>query len=158
MTANRRIAVDANVLVAAIDAKDKRYRVVEALFSTIAAEKVEVVYFDCVVNETISIVARRLEEQQRLHLFDGLLDDLFSRVEPTSITWISGDTERLFRTLITLVRQSNGLLNFHDALIALVCREQDIRFLLSFDQDFDQLGWLTRIDTPTALQQALAAE
>ena len=103
-------------------------------------------------------MARRLEEQQRLHLFDRLLDTLFSRVPPTIITWISADAERLFSALITLIRQSNGLLNYHDALIALVCRELDIRFLLSFDQDFDQLGWLTRIDTPTALKKALAGE
>ena len=103
-------------------------------------------------------MARRLEEQQRLHLFDRLLDTLFSRVPPTIITWISADAERLFSALITLIRQSNGLLNYHDALIALVCRELDIRFLLSFDQDFDQLGWLTRIDTPTALEKALAGE
>lgn len=34
--------------------------------------------------------------------------------------------------------------DFHNALTALVCRERGVAVLVSFDQDFDQVDWLTR--------------
>jgi predicted nucleic acid-binding protein len=39
-------------------------------------------------------------------------------------------------------------LNFHDALIALACRERDIPAIASFDADFDQVPWLRRLSAP----------
>jgi len=39
-------------------------------------------------------------------------------------------------------------LNFNDALIALACRERDIKAIASFDGDFDQVDWLRRLSTP----------
>ncbi|MBM4087139.1 MAG: hypothetical protein FJ272_20305, partial [Planctomycetes bacterium] len=54
--------------------------------------------------------------------------------------------------VIDLVRQSEGRLNFNDAFIALVMREQGLRYLLSFDADFDTLPWLTRIGSVESLE------
>jgi hypothetical protein len=48
-------------------------------------------------------------------------------------------------------------LNFHDALIALYCEEAQIRFIASFDQDFDQVAGLKRIANVEDLQSALAS-
>ena len=36
-------------------------------------------------------------------------------------------------------------LNFHDALIALACREREIPVIASFDPDFDLNPWLNRL-------------
>jgi predicted nucleic acid-binding protein len=44
-----------------------------------------------------------------------------------------------------LVRESLGKLNFHDALIALSCRELGIGVITSFDEDFDDIAWLRRM-------------
>jgi len=41
-----------------------------------------------------------------------------------------------------------GALNFHDALIALTCRERKIADIASFDADFDQVTWLRRLVRP----------
>ena len=38
-----------------------------------------------------------------------------------------------------------GMLNFHDALIALACQERGIHVIASFDGDFDQVKWLRRL-------------
>ena len=61
------------------------------------------------------------------------------------ITWILRDTERLYEPILALVEQSNGALNFHDALIALACQEREIPAIASFDPDFDQVPWLSRL-------------
>lgn len=63
----------------------------------------------------------------------------------SDITWISGASQRLYNQVLDLVRSSAGTLNFHDSLIVLICREQGISVLVSFDQDFDQINWLTRV-------------
>ena len=47
--------------------------------------------------------------------------------------------------ILELIRQKNGTLNFHDALIALVCQELEIKFLVSLDADFDEIVWLSRV-------------
>ena len=52
------------------------------------------------------------------------------------------------------MRTSDGELNFNDGLIALACRERQIRLLASFDQDFDRLPWLIRVATPAEVVAA----
>jgi predicted nucleic acid-binding protein len=51
----------------------------------------------------------------------------------------------LYEPILALVEQSNGALNFHDALIALACQEREIAAIASFDPDFDQVPWLSRL-------------
>jgi hypothetical protein len=41
-----------------------------------------------------------------------------------------------------------GELHVHDGLMALACRERQIRLLASSDRDCDRLSWLTRVATP----------
>jgi len=71
------------------------------------------------------------------------------------ITWISAETQRLYDQVIALVRNTSGSLNFHDAMIALGCRELGISIIVSFDRDFDQVTWLTRVETPDAVMTGL---
>ena len=152
------LAVDTNVLIAYVDQQDKWNHQAKPLFEAVQNSAIKVFYFDCVINEAITAMARRAEEQKRVHQLGQLLDKVAAQAPIPLITWVSHDTERLYDEIVALVRQSGGTLNFHDALIALSCRELSISLLVSFDQDFDQLGWLTRIDTPAALETALAAE
>jgi len=84
-----------------------------------------------------------------------LLDTLTHQVPPEVITWISAETQRLYDQVIALVRNTSGSLNFHDAMIALGCRELGISIIVSFDRDFDQVTWLTRVETPDAVMTGL---
>lgn len=149
--------IDANVLVGLLDERDKWHNTAVALRDELDRADAELVYFDCVLNETISVLARRTREQERPEQFDALLDQLTCLIPVSDITWISGEIQRLYDQVIELVRSSSGELNFHDALIALICHEQGVSVLVSFDQDFDQIGWLTRVgraaQVPGTLQQ-----
>ena len=140
----QRAAIDSNVLVALVDRQDKWHAQAKALLETIIEKEIDVVYFDCVLNETISVMARRSEEQKRSAQFSVLLDELRKRVPEELITWISGDIQRWYGQVIGLVQQSEGRINFHDALIALACKELDINVVVSFDGDFDEISWLAR--------------
>jgi predicted nucleic acid-binding protein len=124
-----------------------------AIRNALQATSAEILVFDIVVNETISVLARRLHEQGRAPQLSKLLDRLEHELPLHRITWISSATQRLYPNILSLVREHNGELNFHDALIALMCRERDIHYLASFDRDFDKVPWLTRIDSPANVPQ-----
>jgi predicted nucleic acid-binding protein len=105
----------------------------------------QTIYFDCVFNETIGVIGRRTAEQKRPEQFDRLLARLTALIPAASITWVGGAAQQWFHEIIRLCRESHGVLNFHDALIALACQNLAVGFLVSFDADFDHLTWLTRI-------------
>ena len=107
------------------------------------------IYFDCVINETISVLARRAkEEQKRADQFAALLDKLMQHVPDETITWVSMEVKRLYPEIVGLVRETSGALNFLDALIAVICKEIGDVGIISFDEDFDQIGWLSRVLLP----------
>jgi len=140
----QRVALDSNVLVALVDQHDNWHTQAKALLESITEKEIDVVYFDCVLNETVSVMARRSEEQKRSAQFPVLLDKLQKRVPEELVTWISGNAQDWYSRIIELVRQSEGSINFHDALIALACKELNIPVVASFDGDFDDIPWLKR--------------
>lgn len=57
-----------------------------------------------------------------------------------------------------LVQDTSGELNFHDALIALGCRDLGVKWIATFDSDFDQIKWLNRLYNPEGVREAFAIE
>jgi len=141
----RRAVVDTNVLVALIDRRDKWHREAMELQEMFEAEQMELIYLDCVLNEAVSVLARRAHEQKRVEQFVPMLDDLMRLVTTDMITWASSESQRLYHSVSQLVRDSQGSLNFNDALIALFCREVGVSAMATFDRDFDQVPWLQRL-------------
>jgi predicted nucleic acid-binding protein len=155
---NRPVVIDSNVPVAIIDNQDKRHSTGGAILSAMEATEVSPIYFDCVFNETINVFCRRSEEQRRLEQLPLLMEKLLREAPKETVTWISAEIQRLYDDIIQLIRRHNGALNFHDALIALSCQELGLRFIVSFDRDFDQIPWLARIDAAEDVHHYLPAE
>ncbi len=153
-----RVMIDTSVLVALIDARDKFRQAAMALLMAVENSGSLIFYLDCVVIETVGVLCRRSEEQARSHQLPTLITDLEHRVPRQRMTWTGRKLRRLYPNVIDLVRQSNGQLNFNDALIALVCREFNITTIASFDRDFDQIAWLKRISKPEDLTPTDAIE
>ena len=146
------LIVDANVLVALLDGADTWHQAAVALYDALRDAGARMLFLDCVINETIGVLGRRVREQGRASQFAELLSRLNELIPETRITWVYPEVPRLYADLLDLVRSSDGELNFHDALIALACRQLGVRYLASFDRDFDQVSWLERIERPTDLQ------
>lgn len=147
------VTIDTNVVVALVDKHDKWHHSAIALRDALLDVGAQLVYFDCVINETIGVIGRRTEEQKRSDQFVRLLAGLMDLVPESNITWISGAGQRLFQEVVSLCRSHQGALNFHDALMTLACQELGIQFILSFDCDFDKISWLTRIANPAGVQK-----
>lgn len=143
-----KVAVDSSVLVGLIDPRDLWRDQALILRDTLLATDAELFYFDCVVTESISAIARRLHEKGRMAEVEALLDRLNDQVPDDIITWILPDVPVLYPEVLDLIRSSSGALNFNDALIALACRERRIPSIASFDAGFDQVAWLRRLARP----------
>ena len=139
------VVIDTNVLVALVDARDKWHQTAVQLRDALSAAGASLVYFDCVVNEAIGVLGRRAEEQRRSDQFVPLLDQLASLVPAANITWIAASGQHLYEAVLQLCRDHGGRLNYHDALIALICRQLALGWIVSFDGDFDDITWLSRI-------------
>ncbi len=141
----KQAAIDSNMLIALVDSHDKWHLKAVEIQKSFAKTTYEFLYLDCVINETISVIARRTEEQKRSEQLFSLLDNLEKQAPADVISWLSSENRRLHQDIVKLVRESKGVLNYHDSMMALFCRENEIRYILSFDKDFDSLDWITRI-------------
>jgi len=149
---NKQAVIDSNVLVALTDSRDKWHSQAQTLLNSLEVEDVRLIYLDCVLNETISVMARRAEEQQRSHQFSALLNKFKQQIIMENITWISPEIPRMYPDVIGLIEDTSGKLNFNDSLIALFCKEFAINVIISFDRDFDMIEWLRRISEPSGVK------
>jgi len=148
-----KVAIDTNYLVALVDEQDAWHSKACKIRDALKKAKAEYIYLDCVFNETISVLAKRLEEKGQSERLVTLLSNLEQFVPEDKITWVSQQGQNLLQEILGLVRSSKGSLNFHDSLIALVLRESGIKYLVSFDSDFDGINWLERIYEERAVQR-----
>lgn len=143
------VGVDANVLIALLDQQDVWHSPAQTLIKAIQVQQWPLIYFDCVVTEAISTLARRLREKKRLTETRALLDQAVSEFPAERLFWVTPNLPKHYGEALALMRQSEGELNFNDALIALACRDYAIPTLASFDADFDRVPWMRRLATPT---------
>jgi predicted nucleic acid-binding protein len=89
---SKHVAVDTNVLVALVDSRDKWHASAVTLRDALKAAQGNLLYFDPVLNETVSVLARRAEEQGRAQQFPGLMDTLIQQAPTEVVVWLSSET------------------------------------------------------------------
>ncbi|MBU6360664.1 MAG: type II toxin-antitoxin system VapC family toxin [Chloroflexi bacterium] len=142
-----RVMVDTSVLVALASSRDTQHlKAINLLQMIEAVNKYDLIYSDCVLIETLTVIARRAEEQKRTGDFEMLANQVLVQAStPDSLVWLLPNVREKFNECVHLMLQTSGRLNFNDALIAIACKAYEIEHILSFDSDFDQITWLTRI-------------
>lgn len=140
--------LDSSFLVALIDEKDKWRNTAVLIQKALKKKKARLVYLDCAVNEMISVIARRLEEKGRSQEFTLALQKMEQAIPAKRITWMYPEVRRLYPEILIVIKEHEGKLNFHDALMVLAAGEMDIPHIVSFDQDFDEVEGIERIGKP----------
>jgi predicted nucleic acid-binding protein len=98
MTTPQQALIDTNVLVALVDARDTWHARVQAVREALKTTAISLVYGDAVLNEAISVLARRAQEQRRADQFAGLMNALLHEV-PTDILMHSQNPNKNERTV-----------------------------------------------------------
>ena len=140
--------LDSSFLVALIDEKDKWRNTAVLIQKALKKKKARLVYLDCAVNEMISVIARRLEEKGRSQEFTSALQKMEQAIPAKRITWMYPEVRRLYPEILIVIKEHEGKLNFHDALMVIAAREMDVPHIVSFDQDFDEVEGIERIGKP----------
>lgn len=141
----RTSVIDANVLLALIDEKDKWHSKAALLAEGLNRKNWDVVYLDCVLNEVVSVLGRRLEERQESQSFLSTLSKLEELVLTEEIDWAYPTVPETYADILELVKETEGKLNFHDALIVLFMKDHALKDIASFDADFDQISGIVRL-------------
>lgn len=140
-----KVIVDSNIMVGFFDGKDIHHKASEEIFGELERLKVEVCYLDCVVNEVFSVICRRYIERNRAEELPGVLKRLMDKFPAEALVWSYREAEKLYQEILVLMTLHKGRINFHDSLIALIAREYGLNYIVSFDPDFDEIGWIKRV-------------
>ena len=146
-----KVVIDTNVLVGLLNSNDHWHKHSVQFRNALLAANVQLIYLDCVIAEVTSTTVRRLFEKGKEEDVEQFFDKLDVQIPHAGITWVLVEVQGLYTDILDMIRMSKGELNFHDALIALVCRKYQIPLIASYDQDFDQIPWLKRIAKPEDL-------
>ena len=141
-----RAILDTSFLVALFDDRDVWYPQALKIKGRLENEGLEMVVLDCVIGETISTVARRFRERRKSKGTTASTKQITGKIPRDSIEWAYPEVPRLYRSILSLFEKHAGQLNFHDCLIALTAKEKKIKEIVSFDEDFDRVPWLERIE------------
>ena len=139
---------DTNFVVALLDKKDSLHKRAMTLNEHLVEKTAELFYADCVINETVSVLVRRLREQQRTGDIEGLLNAVEQSFPPESLTWTYPSVDEEWAAVFDLVRKTRGKVNFHDALLAQSAASLGIPCIVSFDANLDALEGWKRIGRP----------
>jgi predicted nucleic acid-binding protein len=152
------VILDASYVVAVIDTQDRWHQQAVRIREALKTLGAETVYFDCVINETLSVIGKPLEHRRQSGAFSQMLSQLQQLVPMEQITWLYPDAKRWYPDLLALMEVHEGRLNFHDALIVTAAKEMGIRCIVSFDADYDEVQELQRIKAPSDLQPEVSSD
>lgn len=148
------ILLDSSFLVALLDPQDvwhPRANQIDKALSQVTNR----VFLDIVISESLSVIARRFEEQKRSKSFSAVVKSFHAAVPASKVVWLSLFIPQYYDDILQMMIDYKGELNFNDCLIALYMKDKGHRFLVSFDPDFDAVPGIQRLDKPDDVKKYL---
>lgn len=131
--------IDSNVLIALMDERDVLHKQALHVMTQLENDDVEFFFSDVVINETLSVLAKRCEAKKNEAAFQTLAEEFRKQISNRPILCLYGLLPSHYHNVIDQMIESRGLFNFHDCLIILFLKETKEIGLVTFDQDFHGL-------------------
>ncbi len=135
------VILDTSFLIACLCKRDVHHGRGRKLYAHIRG-RYRLVIPDIVFGETVSVLARRSKEWK--FKFRDLLNDL-KEMCPRPAKF-AGYMLTRFEDILALVEETDGSLDFNDALLVVGAREEGIGKIATFDRDFE--GYLEVLTVP----------
>jgi len=129
--------LDASFVVALIDAADVHHQKSLQVLEKIEAAEGEIFLSDVLINEVLSVLAKRCESRGRTGGFASLAHSVTEWMYRCPILSLYELVPKNYLRLVSMMVHSKGLLNFHDCLIVLFLKELPQVHLVTFDSDFE---------------------
>lgn len=142
----REVVLDANVIVALLDSADALAAQANTLGEQLQSEGADLVLLDVLVGEAVSVLCRRSRERRKdppdIH---EALTTVRRWADEGSIRWVAAEGQRLVGSVLDVVGETGGRLNFNDALLVVLQRDEVIGDVASFDTGFDTVPDFRRV-------------
>lgn len=150
------LCLDSSYLSGLLDTRDSWHGDAASIQAVLEEEGVPTATPDCVVNEVLSVFARRCREHSATETFPALVQRVTEAIPETAITWLYPHVPHWFGRCVAALQRSAGVLTFHDALMYVAATELGFRAVVSFDACFDRLEGLARLGSADAVRSWLA--
>lgn len=140
-----KIIIDSSLLVALFDESDVWYNATVELLTECERQNISVVVLDAVINETVSVIGRRFRDKKKSDKLTECFDKIDAFISHERIRFTSSIVRKQFRQILNLILESNNTLSFTDSLIVYFLRQNNLKYLLSFDTGFDSISNIRRI-------------
>jgi len=131
--------VDTNILIGRADTDDEHHEVATGIVRGIDHGELPTGRVtNYVALETLNWISDRKHHEKAVETYD--------RLKQSAGFEVLHAAQKDFANAVEIFR-SYGQLSFGDATVASYMRREDIEYLYSFDDDFDGLDWVTRLDT-----------
>jgi predicted nucleic acid-binding protein len=133
---------DTSFFIALIDRRDLHHKRAVDILKTIqetSNESPEFFLSDVVLNETWSVICRRVESRKNSESFALLAQSLQQKITAIPVLCLYEIFNDSYQKVVKFMRENQGRFSFHDALIALFLRQVDDVTLVTFDHDFRAL-------------------
>lgn len=154
-TTTEPICLDSSYLVALFDPQDTWHATASGIHDLLRRRHALTVAPDCVIDEVLTVFARRCRERGESHTFSALADRLGKAIPETAITWLYPHAPRWFAECVALMREAGGAVTFHNALLCVAAAEAGYRAIISFDTGLDRAGGLRRVGSTDAAEEWL---
>lgn len=139
------IVIDTNALISFLDTADKWKPVIDSIFKRLQKNSINIIVTDIVINEAINVLCKRFENKKKENEIPSLIQKVDALYNEESITWISEEIKIYHNSILNLLKTNNGLLNYNDCFLISFMQKNSIKYIISFDIDFDQIDGIKRI-------------
>ncbi|HKQ69681.1 MAG TPA: type II toxin-antitoxin system VapC family toxin [Polyangiaceae bacterium] len=140
------VVIDANVLVALLYQADVHHDRARQLVDRLERDGNTLVMLDFLVYEAVSVLCRRARERKTSPPdLATVLTAVRAWFRDGQVQTAAQEATRFVDNVLDVVDQTGGVLNFNDALVAVLEREGLIEQFASFDPGFDALPDFRRI-------------
>ncbi len=132
-----KVLVDASFLVVQLDERDVHHRAARALHEEFRAREAAYIYLDFVVNETVTVLARRARERKLES--KPIIRRVRSELPVAQLAWTGSEVPRLWERALDTLEEHQGHLSLNDCLLTLIAQEGGVQWVASFDKGFDRV-------------------
>jgi predicted nucleic acid-binding protein len=139
------ILLDTNYFVALLDTSDKWNKTSLEIFTALQKYNANILVTDVVLNETINVICKRMENKGRSNEITHFLKIIEKQYTTDAIVWISEDIKKYHHHIMKLISDNHGLLNYNDCFLLAFMQKNKIKNIISFDTDFGRIKGINRI-------------
>ncbi|MBI4650840.1 type II toxin-antitoxin system VapC family toxin [Candidatus Desantisbacteria bacterium] len=139
------ILIDTNAFISILDKQDKWNKIRDDILKTLSEHKINIIITDIVLNEALNVLSKRFESKGKEKEFPELISKIKMDYKAEDIEWISERIKEFHNDILEMLTEYSGMLNYNDCFLLQYMIHDKLKYIISFDTDFDEISKIKRI-------------